>query len=609
MSGCTSVDTQNKHTVLAGIYDMLPAASKKQSLVHEDQVDEDHVVSIMTQLLHEVDVREVFLNKLDAASLLQLKQVCRAWRSIVRRELCNRPWVKLHRHEGMAEPIGVDSVTDLDVECLIDTGRMSDVTVARACFPRLERLHTHGHVAILRKVPDTFTNYNQLRFLKQPDNYSDVIEQKQPEQLAVQDKEESPPRDNFVKLLLASVACAGREIHGWFGMPLQSLRENEICTLEIRLHLPEVQMYLLALMLPVATSLRCLNFVNPWFFSLPEPVDELPCEDCAFHLADAVLAHPNMTVFCGIPLDSLRSDSIKELATSYKASCPGYTPGSYKAGIPGAIVLGKLLPCAKALTSLNLSGMELCGHRGGWYTTAGITQLCKGLKGSSVTYLNLSNNFLCGRNENDTNASYSNDSEVFTTEGITKLCEGLKESNVTELDLSDNGLCGVYCTCENEKEGDEFDQIYQWTSAGIHALCEGLRGTSVTKLVLQYNVLVDSRDIVTKWDLEYEGELRVGANVMHESRKVRVSWIDDGEYGDDEEKYRDVQVFDPAGPIFLAEQIQKCGLRLTTLDVSNNYIGKGGAFAFAEISKETTVITYDTNMDQNLVRAGLANGP
>ena len=589
-SGCTSAGTQNEHTVLAGIYDMLPAASKKQSLVHED-----HVVSIMTQLLHEVDVREVFLNKLDAVSLLQLKQVCRAWRSIVRRELCNRPWVKLHRHEGMAEPIGVDSVTDLDVECLIDTGRMSDVTVARACFPRLERLHTHGHVAILRKVPGTFTNYNQLMFLE-PDNYSDVIEQKQPEQLAVQDKEESPPRDNFVKLLLASVACAGREISGWFGMPLQSLRDNEIRTLEIRLHLPEVQMYLLALMLPVATSLRCLNFVNPWFYSLPEPVDELPCEDCAFRLADAVLAHPNMTVFCGIPLDSLRSDSIKELATSYTA------------GIPGAIVLGKLLPCAKALTSLNLSGMELCGYRG-TYTIAGITQLCKGLKGSSVTYLNLSNNFLCGRNENDTNASYSNDSEVFTTEGITKLCEGLKESNVTELDLSDNGLCGVYCTCENKNEPDEFDEIYQWTAAGIHALCEGLRGTAVTKLVLQYNVLVDSRDIVSESVLEYEGELRVGANVMHESRKVRVSWIDDCEYSDDEENYRDVQVFDPAGPIFLAEQIQKCGLRLTTLDVSNNYIGKGGAFAFAEISKETTVITYDTNMDQDLVRAGLANGP
>ena len=55
----------------------------------------------------------------------------------------------------------------------------------------------------------------------------------------------------------------------------------------------------------------------------------------------AVLDHAAMVDFCGIPLVSLRENSITEHNLSYKG-----------VGVPGAIVLSKLLPSAPALLSL-----------------------------------------------------------------------------------------------------------------------------------------------------------------------------------------------------------------------------------------------------------------
>ena len=54
-----------------------------------------------------------------------------------------------------------------------------------------------------------------------------------------------------------------------------------------------------------------------------------------------MLEHASMTDFCGIPLTSLRENSITELNLGNKG-----------VGMPGAIVLSKLLPSAAALASL-----------------------------------------------------------------------------------------------------------------------------------------------------------------------------------------------------------------------------------------------------------------
>ena len=61
----------------------------------------------------------------------------------------------------------------------------------------------------------------------------------------------------------------------------------------------------------------------------------------AENLVTVVLEHTSLTDFCGIPLVSLRENSIKELNLE-----------STGAGVPGAIVLSKLLPSATALSSL-----------------------------------------------------------------------------------------------------------------------------------------------------------------------------------------------------------------------------------------------------------------
>ena len=73
--------------------------------------------------------------------------------------------------------------------------------------------------------------------------------------------------------------------------------------------------------------------------------------DAAENLATAVLEHASMTDFCGIPLLSLRENSIMELDLERKG-----------VGVPGAIVVSKLLPCAAALTSLKCAPPRKRSH-------------------------------------------------------------------------------------------------------------------------------------------------------------------------------------------------------------------------------------------------------
>ena len=63
--------------------------------------------------------------------------------------------------------------------------------------------------------------------------------------------------------------------------------------------------------------------------------------DIAETLAKVVLESASLTNFCGIPLVSLRENSVTELDLNQKG-----------VGVPGAIVLSSLMPAATALTSL-----------------------------------------------------------------------------------------------------------------------------------------------------------------------------------------------------------------------------------------------------------------
>ena len=68
--------------------------------------------------------------------------------------------------------------------------------------------------------------------------------------------------------------------------------------------------------------------------------------DEAENLAKVVLEHTSLTDFCSIPLVSLRENSVTELDLKEKG-----------VGVPGAIVLSRLMPTATALKSLK------CAHR------------------------------------------------------------------------------------------------------------------------------------------------------------------------------------------------------------------------------------------------------
>ena len=69
--------------------------------------------------------------------------------------------------------------------------------------------------------------------------------------------------------------------------------------------------------------------------------------DGAEKLAKVVLEHTVLTDFCGIPLVSLRQNTITELDLEEKGI-----------GVPGAIVLSSLLPSATALASLKYAAAQ-----------------------------------------------------------------------------------------------------------------------------------------------------------------------------------------------------------------------------------------------------------
>ena len=181
------------------------------------------------------DVLEAVLQEVDAAALRQLKAASVAWCAHVRRELCNRLWVRLCRREGQPEPAGVDSITDLDVECLNEAGRPWEVVVAGRQLAQLARLHGYGFVVDVQAVREAASfGRNTLR-------------------RCIQGEGRLPNG-----LLLAALACAASGTVR--GVPVKRLREDAIEELDLRESgIRVTAATLLALMLPAATSLRSLK--------------------------------------------------------------------------------------------------------------------------------------------------------------------------------------------------------------------------------------------------------------------------------------------------------------------------------------------------------------
>ena len=214
-------------------------------------------------LLAAQDVLEAVLQKVDAAALRQLKAASVGWGNHVRRELCNRLWVRLSRREGQPEPAGVDGITDLDVECLNEAGRPWEVVVAGRQLPQLARLHGYGFVVDVQAVREADLGAEEE---EEDDDDSDEEEDDAEAPFggvilrSCIQGEGQPPDE----LLLAAVACAASGTVR--GVPVQRLREDDaIDELDLRRsRIGVTGATLLAFMLPAAMSLRSLKYAtNP----------------------------------------------------------------------------------------------------------------------------------------------------------------------------------------------------------------------------------------------------------------------------------------------------------------------------------------------------------
>ena len=212
-------------------------------------------------LLAAQDVLEAVLQEADAAALRQLKAASVAWCAHVRRELCNRLWVRLSRREGQPEPAGVDSITDLDVKCLNEAGRPWEVVVAGRQLPQLARLHGWGFVVDVQAVREADLDAEEEEEDSDEEEDDDAPLGGDTLLRSCIQGEGDPPDE----LLLAAVACAASGTVR--GVPVQRLREvdaiEELDLSDSRIGVTGAT--LLALMLPAATSLRSLKYAPPPF--------------------------------------------------------------------------------------------------------------------------------------------------------------------------------------------------------------------------------------------------------------------------------------------------------------------------------------------------------
>ena len=277
----------------------------------------------------ERDPAQIFLAVVNASDLLRLKLASRQLCPLARTELCRRI-ACLDAHQ---EPLkSAADVTDLDVQLFIDTGRLSEVIGTAQQMPKLQRLRATAFVVDLNKVRDVSAQVNDD---EEDDDEDDTFLGGVALRKCVEGEGDPPP-----DLLLTAVGCATRGVV--FGVPVSMLRGGDdvdidvstiLCTSDVG-----VQLAGMMLRLPQAKSVRVLT----------SHVTNNITGDAADHLATAVLEHAFMTDFCGIPLASLRNNSITELELE----------GS-DVGVPGAIVLGKLLTSAAALTSLECAPSPL----------------------------------------------------------------------------------------------------------------------------------------------------------------------------------------------------------------------------------------------------------
>jgi hypothetical protein len=361
--------------------------------------------SLGGSLLEAEDVLEAVIEKMHAAALCQLKAASVAWGAHVRRELCKRLWVRLCQREGQPEPAGVDSITDLDVECLNGAGRPWEAVVAGRKLPQLARLHGYGFVVDVQAVRMANLYYESV-FANRPLGGTALRSCIQDQQQALAVLQQSVQQDETAEMTFEQKVQLGGGINALSSNNLfkvwRLIREN-MPTLGAGQE--EIEIDLNAL--DNRTLWKLHNFVQTCNGER-QPPDEL--------LLAAVACAASGTVR-EVPVQLLRSCAIDEFDLS---------DGFSAIGVTAATLLGLMLPAATSLRSLNLRSNRL-GPKG-------VAALAKGLKrNSTLQSLDLSGNEL-GPN------------------GGTALAEGLR-GNTT--------LQSLKCTPPGARTGPKRSLLYQ----------------------------------------------------------------------------------------------------------------------------------------------------
>ena len=183
---------------------MRASTTRARFLPDTSMAEAEPFVALGVSLLAADDVRGKVLEMMHAAALCQLKAVSKALCTDARRELCTRLWCTRLCGEGAG-------VTDVDVQCLHDAGRLWEVIIAGRQLPQLARLRGFGFVVDVQAVRDADLGAAATR----NDGPLGGVALR-----SCIEGEGDPPRE----LLLAAVACAASGTVR--GVPVQRLRED-----------------------------------------------------------------------------------------------------------------------------------------------------------------------------------------------------------------------------------------------------------------------------------------------------------------------------------------------------------------------------------------------
>jgi len=239
-------------------------------------------------------------------------------------------------------------------------------------------------------------------------------------------------------------------------------------------------------------------------------------------LTIAAVACAGSGVVCRVPVQHMREDTLQDVPSLLKKDEWGYLfKNRVRAGElnlcneglqgPAAMLISYLIPSMGGLTSLDLSGNQLCGiwtdRHGdphGTYTAEGITAIADALRvNCGLTVANLLGNHLdaesammlaevakqkgislCGIRRDQTTANFSVDSvledmlatgwfrgELKPPDAIllaSDLSQAVVTGGLTSIDLSRNQLCGIWIDGNGTQQGN-------YNAEGINAIADALR--------------------------------------------------------------------------------------------------------------------------------------